>query len=204
MVFVFDLDDTICDTDGYSEYFIKKFIKEHNLPIKQIAKNVRFAEMKFDWSHEQALSWYKQYGDEMFLYFPVKGNSVEIINQLYDAGHTIIISTARATDWHNEPEKLTYEWLEKVGLKYHKIYIGRNDKEKICEIENADVFIDDDIKIITRVNDYFTSKKKGKVFLSSTNYNQTLEIPNNITVVKDFNKMLDELNINLNEIKNQD
>lgn len=195
MVFVFDLDDTICDTDGYSEYFINKFIQDRGLPIKQIAKNVRFAEMKFDWSRDEALSWYKQYGDEMFLYFPVKGNAVEVINKLYDDGHTIIISTARATNWHNEPEKMTLEWLEKVGLKYHKIYVGRNDKEKICETENADVFIDDDINIILRVNDYFKSKNKGYVFLSKTNYNQTLEIPNHITVVNNLNEMLKYLNL---------
>lgn len=195
MVFVFDLDDTICDTDGYSEYFINKFIQDHGLPIKQIAKNVRFAEMKFDWSRDEALSWYKQYGDEMFLYFPVKGNAVEIINKLYNDGHTIIISTARATDWHNEPEKMTLEWLEKVGLKYHKIYVGRNDKETICETENADVFIDDDINIILRVNEYFKSKNKGYVFLSKTNYNQTLEIPNHITVVNNLNEMLKYLNL---------
>ena len=56
MIFVFDLDDTVCDTDGYSEKFINEFIKKHNLPYKQIAKDVRFAEMKFDWSHEEALA----------------------------------------------------------------------------------------------------------------------------------------------------
>jgi len=196
MVFVFDLDDTICDTDRYSEIFIRNFIKKHNLPFKQIAKNVRFAEMKFDWSHEDALSWYKKYGDEMFLHFPVKGNSVDVINELYDAGHTIIISTARATDWHVEPNKKTLEWLNKVGLKYHKIYIGRQDKEKICDQEGADVFVDDDINIISRVNEFFKSKNKGKVYLSATNYNQTLEIPSDIHVIKTLDEMLEDLNIN--------
>ena len=58
MVFVFDIDDTICDTDGYSELYIKKFIMQHKLPYKQIAKDVRFAEYKYDWTNEQALEWY--------------------------------------------------------------------------------------------------------------------------------------------------
>ena len=38
MIFVFDLDDTLCDTDLYSEYYIKEYIKKNNLPYKQIAK----------------------------------------------------------------------------------------------------------------------------------------------------------------------
>lgn len=55
MVFVFDLDDTICDTDKYSEKYIRKYIAKHKLPYKQIATNVRFAEKKFDWDIETAL-----------------------------------------------------------------------------------------------------------------------------------------------------
>ena len=195
MVFVFDLDDTVCDTDAYSEYYISKFFKEKNLPYKQIAKNVRFAEMKFDWPHEEAQSWYLKYGDEMSLHFPVKNNAVEVINKLYGEGHTIIISTARANDWHAEPERITLDWLKKVGLKYHKIYIARQDKEFVCDAENADVFVDDDIKIIQRVNNLFKEKGKGQAFLIETNYNKTIEIPEGISVVKDLYDMLVKLNI---------
>ena len=55
MVFVFDLDDTLSETDLYSEKYISEFINKNNLPYKQIAKDVRFAERKFDWSTETAL-----------------------------------------------------------------------------------------------------------------------------------------------------
>lgn len=195
MVFVFDLDDTVCDTDGYSEKFIKEFIKKHNLPYKQIAKDVRFAEMKFDWSHEEALAWYKKYGDEMFLHFPVKGNAVEVINKLFDEGHTIIISTARSTDWHVQPGLLTLLWLKKIGLKYTDIFIGRTDKEEICKTVDADVFVDDDLKTILRVDEMFNKMCKGKVFLAQTNYNKTLEIPKNIEIIKDFDEMVENLNL---------
>lgn len=200
MVFVFDIDDTICDTDGYSEKYIKDFIFKHNLPYKQIAKNVRFAEYKFNWTNEQALEWYKNYGDEMALQFPVKGNSVEIINQLYDSGHTIIFATARSTDWHVEPQKITLQWFNKVGLKYSKLYIGRTDKEEICKAENADVFVDDDIKIITRVHNMFKETGKGMALLAETNYNKTQDIPNDIEKIKNFNEILDVLNINIDNL----
>ena len=79
MIFVFDLDDTICETDLYSEKYIKKFIKENNLPYKQVAKNVRFAESKFDWNMDAALKWYKKYGDDMMAEFPCKKNAVKFL-----------------------------------------------------------------------------------------------------------------------------
>jgi len=189
VIFVFDLDDTVCDTDSYSEYYINNFIKKHDLPYKQIAKNTRFAEAKFNWDTETALAWYKERGDEMMANFPCKKNAVTTINKLYDSGHTIIIATARANDWHTNPEEITLNWLKKHGIKYHKIYIGRIDKEAICEEVNADVFVDDDIKTTQRVADFFKTCKNSrkKSFLMTTEYNQNLEISNNILRVKDFN-----------------
>ena len=175
MVFVFDLDDTISETDEYSEKYILDYIHTHSLPIKQIAKVVRYAESKFDWDRTTANEWYKTHGDSMMLEFPTKPYAVDTINHLYDMGHTIVIATARATDWHSDPEGVTLQWLKNIGLKYHKIYIGRVDKEKVCEEEHADVFIDDDIAIVSRVHEYFKSHHpKGIALLSNTAYNESL------------------------------
>ena len=189
MIFVFDLDDTVCDTDAYSEKYISEFIKKNNLPYKQIAKETRFAEAKFDWDRETALEWYKKDGDEMMLNFPCKGNSVEIINKLYDLGHKIVIATARGDDWHTDPVGVTKKWLENNKIKYNKLHIGRVDKEKICEEEKADFFIDDDIKITSRVGEYFKkSNNGGKCFLMNTLYNKTLECDENVIRVNNFNE----------------
>lgn len=190
MIFVFDLDDTVCDTDGYSEKYIREFFKKNNLPYKQIATNTRFAESKFDWDSETALRWYKTYGDEMMLKFPCKPNAVEIINTLYDLGHTIIIATARATDWHTNPKEVTLQWLRDTGIKCHKLYIGRADKELICATEHADVFVEDDIKITAKVADH-PSNANMKVFLASTNYNKDLPISKNVIRINNFQEMMD-------------
>ena len=203
MIFVFDLDDTVCDTDAYSEKYILDFINKNNLPYNFIKKEARFAEMKFDWSETEALKWYKTYGDQMMLEFPAKPEALETINALFDAGHTIIIATARATDWHTNPIEITYEWLKQNNVKYTKIYTGRVDKEAICLDEKADFFIDDDIKITGRValttHISTTFNEKGcKPLLMSTNYNKTLEVPNGVTRIKDFKhfkEYLKELNV---------
>lgn len=139
---------------------------------------------------DTALSWYKQYGDEMMLNFPPKKNAVKVINLLHDLGHKIVIATARATDWHTEPEKITKSWLNKVGLKYDKLYIGRIDKEKICEETNADIFVDDDIKITTRVAEYFSDSNNKQAYLFSTDFNKTLPNPQGVKRIKSLKKLL--------------
>lgn len=196
MVIVFDLDDTVVDTDSYSEKYILNFIKENNLPYKLVNKVARFAEKKFDWDNETALNWYKEYGDNMMLEFPLREGAKEVINELYDLGHTIVIATARAIDWHKDPEGITKRWLENNGLKYSKLYIGRIDKEKICEDETADVFIDDDIKITNRVAEYF-NKTGGKACLFNTDYNKELDVSSSVIRVNNFNEFKQKVLIEL-------
>ena len=188
MIFVFDLDDTIVDTDSYSEKYILNYIKENNLPYKKISDVARFAEKKFSWDKDTALNWYKEYGDQMLLEFPLRENAKEVVNSLYDNGHTIIICTARSTDWHKDPVGITKKWLEINGLKHHKLYIGRSDKENVCRIENADVFLDDDFNITSRVGEYFSTCVKKKLScLFTTKFNRDLKEDNNVIRIKDFN-----------------
>lgn len=70
-------------------------------------------------------------------------NAKEVINELYDAGHLIIINTCRM----DEPADKAKQFLEDHGIKYHRFnehaehileHYG-NDTRKIF----ADVYIDD-------------------------------------------------------------
>ncbi|MBE7073491.1 MAG: hypothetical protein E7379_00085 [Clostridiales bacterium] len=188
MTFVFDLDDTVCDTDDYSQKYIWNFIKEHNLPFHKTNANTRFAEGKFDWSKKIALTWYKIYGDEMMLEFPCKKGAVDFINSLFDNGHKIVIATARATDWHTTPVLVTKLWLAKNKIKYHKLYTGRIDKEKICEIEQADFFFDDDLKITANVATHFKNHSHPcQALLATTEFNKDLQPGEGVQRILDFN-----------------
>lgn len=204
MIFVFDLDDTICETDLYSEKYIKKFIKDNHLPYKQVAKNVRFAESKFDWNMDVALKWYKKFGDEMMAEFPCKKNAVKFLKKIHAQGHKIIIATARANDWHTKPKEVTLKWLADNQIPYDDIYIGRIDKERICEEVNADFFVDDDVAVVEKVAHFFEATGKRKqAFLSTTAYNQDLSCPNGVVRVKDFadleSKVQNFLEVDLNK-----
>lgn len=67
---------------------------------------------------------------------------IDFINEKYDAGEYIILATARcmATTQSNlglinaRVGKITYEWLEKHGVKYHEIYFSK---------PYADYYVDD-------------------------------------------------------------
>lgn len=174
MIYVFDIDDTICDTDGYSEKYIEWFIKSHNLPYKKVKDVTRYAEEKFDWDFNTAVLWNITYGDEMMLNFPCKEGVRETINALYDNGDTIIFATARSKSWHKEPEKVTKAWLYYNGIKYHKLITERDDKEIICKELNADVFVDDDLEITARVSAYCPNVK---TFLMTSKYNKDKKAP---------------------------
>lgn len=52
------------------------------------------------------------------------------VNKLYDEGNVIIIHTAR----YPEDEELTNAWLEKYGVKYHRLVLGK---------PRADYYVDD-------------------------------------------------------------
>lgn len=72
----------------------------------------------------------------------VKKGAAEKIKELHNAGHTIVINTARnmGSTGHNVGKalknvgKVTFEWLEKNGIEYDEIFFGK---------PNADITIDD-------------------------------------------------------------
>lgn len=84
---------------------------------------------------------FKQKGETYADVMP-KSGAKEMIDELKDSGHTIIIHTARnmKTQGHNVGKvmqnvgKITLDWLEKHQINYDEIFFGK---------PNADITIDD-------------------------------------------------------------
>lgn len=193
MKFIFDLDDTVCETDKYSEEYILNWFKENNWNYVKVRDVSRYAEQKFNWDEETAMNWFKTYGDDMLVKITPKPNAVEIINKLFDMGHEIVFATARDKLWHGDPEGCTIKWLADNKIKYTKLYTGRHDKENICLEENPDFFIDDDINITGRV--FEAMGGKTKVFIMQTPYNKDLERNQNVVMVDSFDDLLNKVNL---------
>ena len=62
-------------------------------------------------------------------------NRIARVNNLYNEGHKIIISTARGSETKLDWYALTQDQLVKWGVKYHELYVGKKP--------NADFYIDD-------------------------------------------------------------
>jgi hypothetical protein len=67
---------------------------------------------------------------------------INLVNELYNKGHTIILNTARGMGRTNNDSqaaeimfrKLTEEQLKKWGVKYHSLFMGK---------PSGDIYIDD-------------------------------------------------------------
>lgn len=89
----------------------------------------------------------------------VKPGAAECIRALRQAGHTIVIQTARnmGSTGHNVGKalknvgKITFDWLERNGIEYDEIFFGK---------PNADVMIDDRA---FRFADNWTDITEGKL-----------------------------------------
>ena len=81
-------------------------------------------------------------GEESYEDLKPMAGSIEKINQLKNAGHYIIIHTARRMKTHNSNKgkllkdigKITLDWLIKYNVEYDEIYFGK---------PWANVYIDD-------------------------------------------------------------
>ena len=193
MKIVFDLDDTMCKTDYYSEKYILDFFEKNNLPYKKVKDISRYADGKFDWNEVEAKKWFKTYGDKMMLEFPPMDKAKQTIDYLKEKGFTISVVTARADDWHADPVSVSINWLKNNNIKFDEIYFGREDKHLVCQEINADIFVDDDINITANVANVFSGQKDKAVFLMNSNYNQTVKEGNGVIRVNDFSQLLTKL-----------
>ena len=147
-----DIDDTI--TDIKKEFYNSGFnyLKELGKPLPKTNKIIE--DVKNDGSCYQK---YFNFNDDEFMFFirdiqDVTMNNakpryfaVQAINKLKAIGNKIIIITARDTVFHEDPYKLSKDWLDKNNIMYDKIVV--NAKNKYIEIQNQkiDLFIDDSL-----------------------------------------------------------
>jgi rfaE bifunctional protein nucleotidyltransferase chain/domain len=59
---------------------------------------------------------------------------IDQVNRLFDEGHTIYLFTARGMASGNDYQEFTKQQMQKFGIKYHRLIMGKPD---------VDVFVDD-------------------------------------------------------------
>lgn len=162
-----DIDDTITDT---WECLIPHYSKTFNVPVDKLKKSIPYYpavedKVTLEEYFEKVIPIYDKYIRNV----PLKENVKEVIDKLYELGHSVVFITDRGKEQHNAYEN-TKGYLDKHQIKYDKLFIKAGDKAKICCEENIDLFIDNSIKHCN-----FVSECKIEILMFETIYNKDIK-----------------------------
>lgn len=145
-----DIDDTI--TNSWNT-FAKEYAKILDIPEAKLLDGKPYYNdiIKDKYTKEEYFEKTKPINDLLTPELPLKENVKEIIDKLYELGHTVIFITARGKETTNAYE-VTKKFLDCHNIKYEKLILESTNKEKVCINEKIDLFIDDSIKQCTLVS----------------------------------------------------
>lgn len=160
-----DIDDTITET---SEFLMPYVANYFSLDIEYLKKNnIFYNNLPKEYKNKQT-EFGKTTFEKVLLDVPLKQDAKRIISKLKSEGNRIIIITARDESIQNNPFEFISKQLEKLGIKYNKL-VCSFDKKQICLEEKIDLFIDDLVDNLKKVESVV---KKVLLFNSKINIGQ--------------------------------
>lgn len=126
-----DTDDTLVSTSESFDTVRKKY-------------NINFFKnWKDEWAKEEINFIFNNYLEEILLGAGFKENSIEVVNQLHDLGHELIVITARSNNYCKTIKEKTLEILNKHNLKISEVYFEQTKKSDLAKELSIDLMIDD-------------------------------------------------------------
>ena len=164
-----DIDDTI--TNSWLT-FSKEYSKVLDIPEEELNKEKPYYSnvIKEKYTMEEYFEKIKPVNDKLTPILPLKEEVKEVIDKLYELGHTITFITARGKETSN-PYETTKNYLDSHNIRYEKLILAPLNKAKACLDEKIDLFIDDSTKHCTKV-----SQVGIEVLMFETKYNK--DFPN--------------------------
>jgi uncharacterized HAD superfamily protein len=159
-----DIDDTITNSTRVVRYYINRYSNSNELKnnVEGIIRGIYVS--------DETKSFYKKRSQEIGNKIKVKKHAVEIIKQLHDDGHKIIIVTARNNNYYDDAYKFSYDYLTRNGIIFDKLCVDQPYKTPLCIKEKIDFMIDD---AIDTVDDTQSNGIKSILFTSSINKNKS-------------------------------
>lgn len=163
-----DIDDTVLDTvdiviESALEYD-SKFLRNEGFKDKNAYP---FKDL-FYWSDSEIkefIEYYKK--NKIYKKALPKKDAIYYINKLYNEGNEIYFITHRQASKYLDIQKETEEELTNKGFKYTKVFTNVNNKGIVANILKLDIFIDDSMYQINKVNE-----QNIKTILFKTRYNK--------------------------------
>jgi hypothetical protein len=160
----FDIDDTVAD--GMS-VFLPTQNKHFGVNLKEEDINGDIHEL-YGVTKKELLQYFVDSAPILLPKLKPLPYSVEMVNQLYDSGHTIYFVTARP---EFNSKQITIDWLKKYGFKYHGLYFDGH-KVKHCLDLGVEIFVDDMSYIVENmyshgISSIFVDSPKNRVVKTS-------------------------------------
>ncbi len=147
-----DIDNTLTEVQeelnkAAFEYAISlgKKIDNYDNPIEDIKNDGDTYRKKFQFTYEELKYFLKDIQENITNSANPRENAKEAIDKLKEKGHEIYIITARDSEFHDDPYKLSKDWLDKNKIYYDKLIVNAREKSSVCKNEKIDLFIDDQL-----------------------------------------------------------
>lgn len=147
-----DIDNTLTEVQeelnkAAFEYAISlgKKIDNYDNPMEDIKNNGDTYRKKFQFEYEELKYFLKNIQENITNNATPRENAKEVIDKLKKEGHEIYIITARDSEFHDDPYKLSKDWLDKNEIYYDKLIVNAREKSSVCKNEKIDLFIDDQL-----------------------------------------------------------
>ena len=144
-----DIDDTISNTyEAIFNYAQKYTIIDKNKEIKNVNRDARthmYAKTFHNWNDDEEKEFLDKYYENIIKEVKPKKFSVETINKLRLEGNKIFLITARFNSGEFNVKELTLKWLKENNINYDELIMDAQNKVKIAQEKNIDIFVDDSI-----------------------------------------------------------
>lgn len=111
----------------------------------QLEDNANYYKERYKFSYDELKYFLKDIQEEIINSAKPRENVVKYINKLRETGNEIYIISARSSEFHDDPYKLSKDWLDNNNIKFDKLIVNARKKAPVCKQENIDIFIDDQL-----------------------------------------------------------
>ena len=155
-----DIDDTLTDIRDKLNLAAEKYANElgkenKNEEDKYVEdnNNGNVYQIKYGFTYEELKYFLSVIHEGITKKEEPRKNFVEIIRKLHNEGHKIYIITARDSEFHEDPYKLSKDWLDKNNIYYDELIVNARNKLEVCQRKNIDLFIDDQLANCTKLSE---------------------------------------------------
>ena len=171
-----DIDDTISETFEtllpYAQrYTIEDLKKESKVHLDGNLKNHFYIVYMNDWDEKEATDFWSRYYGELLKKLNIKTFAADVIKKLKKQGNKIYLITARWEMRSDNVKKITETWLKENDVEYDYLFMNADDKLKIIQENNIDIFIDDSFNNCKKIVD----NSDTTVYMMTSRVNCNLE-----------------------------